>query len=291
MRSAKAPVIRAGVMIAKVIWKVMNTLSGIVPLQRIRGHAVEKQPRQVAQIGPVAGEREAVADHRPDHGRQAAGRERLHADREHVLLAHHAAVEQRQARHGHHQHQRRRRQHPGGVAGIQGGRLVLRERAGARRQQRRQAGDQAQGQPLAGSERAPDPARHRSCQHRHLSPLNGIPAGRAADGSADLERQKSLPCRVTWAQPDRCGDRHAESHPRLSLCLVPGQTHGLDAVEFSVRPSIFVPAMSDAEERAIGASTAHILSRPSVAGLNFEHAGWERSARRPCGERTPPGRA
>ncbi len=32
MRSANAPVISAGVMIAKVIWKVMNTLSGIVPL-------------------------------------------------------------------------------------------------------------------------------------------------------------------------------------------------------------------------------------------------------------------
>ena len=32
MRSAKAPTIKAGVMTAKVIWKVMNTVSGIVPL-------------------------------------------------------------------------------------------------------------------------------------------------------------------------------------------------------------------------------------------------------------------
>ena len=32
MRSANAPVISAGVMIAKVIWNVMKTLSGIVPL-------------------------------------------------------------------------------------------------------------------------------------------------------------------------------------------------------------------------------------------------------------------
>ena len=31
MRSAKAPVIRAGVMMANVIWKVMNTVSGMVP--------------------------------------------------------------------------------------------------------------------------------------------------------------------------------------------------------------------------------------------------------------------
>jgi hypothetical protein len=32
MRSAKAPTMSAGVMIAKVIWKVMKTVSGIVPL-------------------------------------------------------------------------------------------------------------------------------------------------------------------------------------------------------------------------------------------------------------------
>ena len=32
MRSANAPTISAGVMMAKVIWKVMNTDSGIVPL-------------------------------------------------------------------------------------------------------------------------------------------------------------------------------------------------------------------------------------------------------------------
>ncbi len=31
MRSAKAPTVSAGVMIAKVIWKVANTDSGIVP--------------------------------------------------------------------------------------------------------------------------------------------------------------------------------------------------------------------------------------------------------------------
>ena len=32
MRSAKAPTISAGVMIANVIWNVMNTDSGMVPL-------------------------------------------------------------------------------------------------------------------------------------------------------------------------------------------------------------------------------------------------------------------
>ncbi|MNN39908.1 hypothetical protein D3C81_1539640 [compost metagenome] len=33
MRSAKAPTISAGVMMAKVIWKVMNTLSGKAPIR------------------------------------------------------------------------------------------------------------------------------------------------------------------------------------------------------------------------------------------------------------------
>ena len=31
IRSANAPTIRAGVMIANIIWNVMNTVSGIVP--------------------------------------------------------------------------------------------------------------------------------------------------------------------------------------------------------------------------------------------------------------------
>jgi hypothetical protein len=31
MRSANAPVMSAGVMIAKVIWKIMNTVSGMTP--------------------------------------------------------------------------------------------------------------------------------------------------------------------------------------------------------------------------------------------------------------------
>jgi hypothetical protein len=35
MRSAKAPQIKAGVMMAKVIWKVMNTDSGIVPFSEL----------------------------------------------------------------------------------------------------------------------------------------------------------------------------------------------------------------------------------------------------------------
>ena len=45
MRSANAPVISAGVMIAKVIWNVMNTVSGIVAgSASSTRHAGEEQP-------------------------------------------------------------------------------------------------------------------------------------------------------------------------------------------------------------------------------------------------------
>ena len=40
MRSAKAPTISAGVMMAKVIWKVMNTLSGNSAVAEVRPSAV-----------------------------------------------------------------------------------------------------------------------------------------------------------------------------------------------------------------------------------------------------------
>ena len=49
-------------------------------------------------------------------GDEAGDREALHQRRQHVLLAHHAAVEEREAGDRHHQHERRRRQHPRGVA-------------------------------------------------------------------------------------------------------------------------------------------------------------------------------
>ena len=50
-----------------------------------------------------------------------AGRaEALHDGGEHVLLAHHAAVEEGEAGDRHHQDERGRGEHPGGVAGIEG---------------------------------------------------------------------------------------------------------------------------------------------------------------------------
>ena len=127
MRSAKAPAISAGVMMAKVIWKHDEDRfrDGLGELM----DAVERQPAQedaaqAADDGAARREGEAVADDQPEHRDQAGDGEALHDRGEHVLLAHHAAVEQRQARNGHHQHERRRGQHPGGVAGVELGLLV-----------------------------------------------------------------------------------------------------------------------------------------------------------------------
>ena len=121
MRSAKAPTISAGVMTAKVIWKVVNTVSGMVPVMASTvtpaRNALPSPPTK-AFMGPV-GEGEAVAVDRPQQGHHAGDGEALHQHRQHVLAAHHAGVEQRQAGNGHEQHQRGGRDHPGGVAGVE----------------------------------------------------------------------------------------------------------------------------------------------------------------------------
>jgi len=56
---------------------------------------------------------------------QARRDQTLHQDRQHVLAADEAAVEECETREGHQQHQRGARQHPGGVAGADGGDLFL----------------------------------------------------------------------------------------------------------------------------------------------------------------------
>ena len=75
MRSAKAPAISAGVMIAKVIWKVMKTDSGMRRRQRI-GDPLGSMPARKKRLKPPMkllpfGEREAVADDHPEHRHQA----------------------------------------------------------------------------------------------------------------------------------------------------------------------------------------------------------------------------
>ncbi|MBN9517059.1 recombinase family protein [bacterium] len=80
------------------------------------GETVEEQPRQVAHPGVAVGEGQRIAGDHPHHRHRGAQDERLHHRRQHVLLADHAGVEQRQPRHGHQQDQHGAGQDPGHVA-------------------------------------------------------------------------------------------------------------------------------------------------------------------------------
>ena len=71
-----------------------------------------------ADVRAAGGEGHAVGDDRPQHGDEAGHRKALHHRGEHVHLADHAAVEQRQPGDRHHQDERDRGQHPGGVAAV-----------------------------------------------------------------------------------------------------------------------------------------------------------------------------
>ena len=180
--------------------------------QRVDAHAAQEQALQAAEIGPLAAERQAVAERHPDQGREAAGGEDLHAHREHVLLAHHAAVEHREAGDGHHQDQRGRGQHPGGVAGIQH-RLL---RPGARgRKERRRTADQAESAAAPGAAPPPHPVRNRCLKHRHpFLPLETPAAGMAARGRTGPP-PRSLVFNFRASAPIR--DRRARKAGRLLI--------------------------------------------------------------------------
>ena len=88
---------------------------------RVRRHAGQERLGEAAdERRRAAREGEAVADDGPQDGHDADRVEHPHQHREHVLGAHQAAVEQREARNGHQQHEHRGRQHPGGVALVDG---------------------------------------------------------------------------------------------------------------------------------------------------------------------------
>ena len=92
-------------------------------VHRVQPHIAQQELVEAADELVCGGvrvrrQRDAVADHHPEHGDDAGGAEALRQRRQHVLLAHHAAIKERQARNGHHQNKRGRCEHPGGVAGI-----------------------------------------------------------------------------------------------------------------------------------------------------------------------------
>jgi hypothetical protein len=148
MRSAMAPRISAGVMIANIAWNMMKTYWDVAR----RGGEVRVTEsivtpaadlREVADPGVAGAEREAVADQDPEHADDASGDEALHEDIEDVLGAHQAAVEQGEAGERHHQDERRAGEHPGGVATVDDRRRLLGpgRRVGQQRRDRRRGGE------------------------------------------------------------------------------------------------------------------------------------------------------
>ena len=77
----------------------------------------QKNMLEAADKHAAVAEGQRVAHQRPQNAHQAHHGEALHHGAENVLLAHQAAIKQRQPWPGHQQHQRRRGQHPRVIAG------------------------------------------------------------------------------------------------------------------------------------------------------------------------------
>ena len=102
IRSAVAPVISAGVMMANVIWNAQNSTNGMVRnAEEVVGLRLAEQCRsdvlhpcelEVADEPAVAGVAERQAEHHrePEHAEDAHREEVLHEHAEHVLAADHA---------------------------------------------------------------------------------------------------------------------------------------------------------------------------------------------------------
>ena len=87
--------------------------------RRVGSDAPQERLAQTADIGverSAVAKRQRIAVKRPEHADQRHDREDLRQDRRHVLAAHEAAIEQREAGNGHHQHERAGGQHPRRVA-------------------------------------------------------------------------------------------------------------------------------------------------------------------------------
>ena len=98
IRSAKAPVIRAGVMTANITGSHEQEVGdGRRVLAGVGADAGQAGPVQVADHpADVRAEGQAVAEDHPDDGDDAQAEEALHDGAEDVLGPDHAAVEQRQ---------------------------------------------------------------------------------------------------------------------------------------------------------------------------------------------------
>ena len=119
------------VIAAKVIWKATKTSSGMptpavkVGTSDVAVDSAQEGLAEAADEGAAAAEGERIAPADPDQDRRRGDPEHLAEDRQHVLGAHQAAVEEGEAGQDHHQDEDGRDQHPGGVAFVDGQRLQV----------------------------------------------------------------------------------------------------------------------------------------------------------------------
>ena len=85
----------------------------------------QKRVLKISNERTTSAKGKTIADQCPQHGDQRHQREALHHDRQHVLMANQAAVEQSEARTGHHQYKCGADQHPGVIRGRLSGRHSL----------------------------------------------------------------------------------------------------------------------------------------------------------------------
>ena len=86
-------------------------------IDAVHGHADQKPAIERPEPGTVADEHQRITQHHPENRNDRYGCKALRHGGQHVLLAHHAGIEQRQPRYRHHQHQRCGYDHPRGVGG------------------------------------------------------------------------------------------------------------------------------------------------------------------------------
>ena len=96
--------------------------------QCAHAHPRESELRQTADEAAVRSEYHRIAEEHPLDGDQRHHEEALHDGRQHVLAAHHTAVEERQPRR-HDKHHRRADEHIGGIAAVDRPRLCRERRA------------------------------------------------------------------------------------------------------------------------------------------------------------------
>ena len=91
-------------------------------LMLVHRQSREEPAIQSAEPGSIANKDQRIAECDPENRYQRDRSKALHHGPEHVLLSHHAGIEQREPRNRHHQDQCRRNHHPRGVGAADVGR-------------------------------------------------------------------------------------------------------------------------------------------------------------------------